>query len=123
VAMKVFRVRPPTRKGGKRTSRWFRDNPYGGIAARILAASDRPCQVGGDRRPQGLRADQRGRRGRYPLPRPRYGPPRGTRIGSLMITVVPWPGALALEICPWCSSTIFLTVASPKPVPVRLVVK
>ena len=40
-----------------------------------------------------------------------------------MITDVPWPGPLAMEICPWCSSTIFFTEASPKPVPARLVVK
>ena len=40
-----------------------------------------------------------------------------------MVTVVPSPGALPMAIEPPCSSTIFLTVARPRPVPARFVVK
>src|SRR5207244_1838756 len=38
-----------------------------------------------------------------------------------MMTAVPWSGPLAMEIWPRCSSMIFLTDASPSPVPAALV--
>ena len=40
-----------------------------------------------------------------------------------MVTVVPSPGALPIAMVPPCSSTIFLTLERPNPVPDRLVVK
>jgi hypothetical protein len=40
-----------------------------------------------------------------------------------MVTVVPSPTALPIAIVPPCSSTIFLTLGRPSPIPERFVVK
>ena len=43
--------------------------------------------------------------------------------GRRIVVVVPSPAALAIPMLPPCSSMIFLTLASPNPVPLRLVLK
>src|SRR6185295_15869109 len=42
--------------------------------------------------------------------------------GSSTLTDAPPAGRFSITTVPWCSSTIFLTIASPRPVPRGLVV-